>query len=81
MIIIIVHITYILYMYYISNKGLLDERYKEANIAVTAGCYCFVFKRKTVKLSAQCHVFAQSPPNGIRTPCHPARRESLYRPN
>jgi hypothetical protein len=31
-------------------------------VAVTGGCYCFLFEMKTVKRSAQCHVFAQSPP-------------------
>ena len=26
------------------------------------GCCCFLFQKKTLKRSAQCHVFAQSPP-------------------
>ena len=46
----------------ISSKGLLQECDKEENVAVTVGCYCFLFQKQTVKRSAQCHIFAQSPP-------------------
>ena len=49
-------------MYYISKKGLLEECDKEENMAVTGGCYCFLFENKIVKCFVQCHVFAQSPP-------------------
>jgi hypothetical protein len=27
------------------------------------GCFCFLFEKKAVKRSAQCHVFAHSPPD------------------
>ena len=44
------------------NKVLLEEWYKKKNMAVTEGCYCFLFEKTTVKRFVQCHVFAQSPP-------------------
>ena len=30
-------------------------------MVVNGGCYCFLFEKKTVKRSVQCHVLAQSP--------------------
>ena len=49
----------------ISNKGLLEECDKEANVAVTGAATAFSLKGR-LKRSLQCHVFAQSPP-GRRT--------------
>ena len=31
-------------------------------MAVTVGCYCFLFEENIVERLVQCHVFAQSPP-------------------
>jgi hypothetical protein len=52
----------IIILYYISNKGLLEECDKEENVEINGGCYYFLFEKKTVKRFVQCHVFAQSPP-------------------
>jgi len=35
-------------------------------VEVTGGCYYFIFENSIVKLSVQCHVFAQSPPGRHR---------------
>ena len=50
------------YNYYNSNKVLLEECDKEVSVPVTGGCYCFLFEKKTVKRSVQCHACAQSLP-------------------
>ena len=49
-------------LYYISNKDLLVECYKEQNVTVTGAANASLLKQKTVKHFAHCHVFAQSPP-------------------
>ena len=49
--------------YYISDKGLLKKCDKEESVAVPGDCCCFLFEKKTVKRTVQCHVIAQSPPN------------------
>jgi len=46
---------------YISNKNLSEEWVKEENLAVT-GAAAAPVQKKTLKRSAQCHIFAQSPP-------------------
>jgi len=49
------------YNYFISDKVLHEECDKKDNMEVTGGCYHFLFEKRTVKRSVQCHVFAQSP--------------------
>jgi len=55
------------YNYYISNEVLLVECDKEENVPVTGGCYCFLFEKKTVKRSVQCHACAQFPKEDFKT--------------
>ena len=46
------------------NKDLLQECDKKENLAVSvAAATASCLKRKTVKRSVQCHVFAQPPPS------------------
>jgi len=47
------------YSYCISNKVIQEECDKEENVAVTVGSCYFLFQKKTIQLSVQCHVFAQ----------------------
>jgi len=51
-----------LLLYYTSNKGLLEQCDKEENVAGTWAATYFLFVKKTVKRSAQCHVLARSLP-------------------
>jgi hypothetical protein len=46
----------------IYSERLLEESDKEENLTVNGACYYLLFEKKTVKRSAQCHVFAQSQP-------------------
>ena len=42
------------------------------------GCYCFLFGKKTVKLSVQCHILAQSPPDRRPIDKYPVNTSHCY---
>jgi bacterioferritin-associated ferredoxin len=51
------------YSYFISNKDLPQVMRQATQYGSNCGCCRFLLQKQTVKRSAQCHVFAQTPPD------------------
>ena len=50
-----------IFLYYTSNKGLVEECDTEENFGSNWGFYYILFEKKVVKHFVQYHIFARSP--------------------
>jgi hypothetical protein len=66
-------------MYYTSNEDLFEECDQEENLTLTGAATASCLNFKIVKYFAQCHVFAQSPPDRRPNDKYPVNTLHSYR--